>query len=565
MGSWLPFALLIALYIGFGLLGHEPWKADEAYIFGIIHSMLEDDSWLVPLVAGEPFMEKPPLYAWVGAGLVRLLDGYVRAPDAARLASAVFMGVSAWSLAKASRCWWGRNAGRYAPILLCSCIGVLAQSHMMLPDLPLLTGMSLGLWGFAFILTSPISGGVLLGLGGGIGFLAKGLLGPGILGLCAILLPVIFRSWRQRKYGVGLLVATGTSLPLIAIWPILLYHRSPILFASWFWDNNFGRFFGTSIEIRGTEKPVWFWLQTLPWFAFPALPMAIHTLVIKRHAFLSHPGMQCMTMCASIILVTLSASAAARAVYALPLLAPLAVLGVPAIFATTQVLEKAWIAVSAAVFGAFSVFVWMIWLDMTHTGVAPSWPWLNQWLPADFVASFEASRLATAALVSVAGVLAVRRCTIEPGRGLMTWMTCITFAWTLLTTLAMPWLDHAKSYRAVFESIPWPKTHGCIESRGLGESERAMLDYYANRLTHRREVSVVNDCDLLFVQGFVQDQLPVADSKGWEMIWSGARPGDNRQKFWLYRTKLPTTGVGRTDEKRQQSRQANLHHTEHDS
>jgi 4-amino-4-deoxy-L-arabinose transferase-like glycosyltransferase len=545
--SWMPFAFLVAIYIGFGIIGHDPWKADEAYIFGIVHSMLEDNSWLVPLLAGEPFLEKPPLYAWLAAGMVKLLNGWLSAPDAARTASAIFMAAATWSLAEASRRWWGRGAGRFAPILLCSCIGVLVQSHMMMPDVALLAGISLALWGFSLVLESPVAGGLLLAFGAGVGFLAKGLLGPGVIGLCAVLLPVFFAQWRARTYGLGLLVAACAASPLFAVWPTLLYVRSPELFTSWLWDNNIGRFLGSSIEIRGTEKPPWFWLQTLPWFAFPALPLAMHTLLIKRHAFLLHPGMQCLSLCAGIILLTLSTSAAARAVYAFPLLAPISVLGVPAIFALSRALERAWITISVTTFGVFSACVWITWLVMMFTGIAPAWPWLNRWLPADFAPQFDLSTLILALALTLGGIAVTYSFVRRPGRGLLGWMSSVTFAWALLTILAMPWLDYAKSYRVVFESIPWPQAHHCIESRGLGESERAMLDYYADRLTLRRELSIPKGCDLLLVQGYAIDQEPMADEMKWKMIWSGARPGDTWQKFWLYKVKEPPVVVTKTN------------------
>lgn len=32
--------VIITVFLFAGAIGHDPWKADEAYIFGIIHSML---------------------------------------------------------------------------------------------------------------------------------------------------------------------------------------------------------------------------------------------------------------------------------------------------------------------------------------------------------------------------------------------------------------------------------------------------------------------------------------------------------------------------------------------
>ena len=57
MKAWLLF-LLCGVWVFTGLIGHDPWKPDEAYSFGLIYSMLQGEHWLVPTLAGDPFMEK---------------------------------------------------------------------------------------------------------------------------------------------------------------------------------------------------------------------------------------------------------------------------------------------------------------------------------------------------------------------------------------------------------------------------------------------------------------------------------------------------------------------------
>ena len=44
------------------LVGHDPWKPDEAYTFGVVYELLQGGSWIVPTLAGEPFLDKPPLF-----------------------------------------------------------------------------------------------------------------------------------------------------------------------------------------------------------------------------------------------------------------------------------------------------------------------------------------------------------------------------------------------------------------------------------------------------------------------------------------------------------------------
>src|SRR3982751_6824294 len=92
--SFRIFLALVLAYLLPGLIGHDPWKQDETYIFGIIQHLLETGDWVVPTLAGETFMEKPPLYYWLAAGLSHLFHPWLSLHDGARLATGVFMGIT---------------------------------------------------------------------------------------------------------------------------------------------------------------------------------------------------------------------------------------------------------------------------------------------------------------------------------------------------------------------------------------------------------------------------------------------------------------------------------------
>src|SRR5215471_1180472 len=59
--------VLVAAWILFGLVGHDPWKPDEAHNFGVVLELLRSHDWVVPTLAGEPWLEKPPLFYVVAA------------------------------------------------------------------------------------------------------------------------------------------------------------------------------------------------------------------------------------------------------------------------------------------------------------------------------------------------------------------------------------------------------------------------------------------------------------------------------------------------------------------
>src|SRR6185295_16330851 len=73
-----------------GLVGHDPWKGDEAVAFGIIHEMLRLNDFAAMQIAGEAYPGKAPLFFWLAALLAKLLGGVMPLHDAARLAAGAF-------------------------------------------------------------------------------------------------------------------------------------------------------------------------------------------------------------------------------------------------------------------------------------------------------------------------------------------------------------------------------------------------------------------------------------------------------------------------------------------
>lgn len=131
-----------------GLVGHEPWKPDEAYTFGLIRHIAQTGDWIVPTLAGEPFMEKPPLYFIVASFFLRLFSPLLGEPDAARLTTGLFILITCYAIALTSRELFGRGAGRWAVLILFACVGFPIRAHQMITDTALLAGGAIGIYGF---------------------------------------------------------------------------------------------------------------------------------------------------------------------------------------------------------------------------------------------------------------------------------------------------------------------------------------------------------------------------------------------------------------------------------
>ena len=206
-------ALLCLVWLGTGLVGHDPWKPDEAYSFGLIYSMLKSGDWLVPTLAGEPFMDKPPLFYWTAALFAKLFSPLLPLHDGARLASGFYSALTLLFIGLASRKLYGDNRGWAAAIILVGCLGMLVRAHEMITDLALLTGCAMMLFGFSLSQERPKRAGILIGTGVGIGFMAKGFISPVLFILTAALLPAIFNKWRVRKYYSSLAISLIFVLP----------------------------------------------------------------------------------------------------------------------------------------------------------------------------------------------------------------------------------------------------------------------------------------------------------------------------------------------------------------
>jgi 4-amino-4-deoxy-L-arabinose transferase-like glycosyltransferase len=530
------FVAVLLLYVMPGLIGHDPWKQDETYITEIVRHMLDTGDWTVPTMAGAPFMEKPPLFYWLAAACAAIFSPLLALHDGARIASGLFVLGTCVSVAAIGHRWWGAHHGRISVVALLSCLGMIQHAHFMLTDMAMMMGFAVALCGLSLCCDKWGPGGILLGVGVGIGFLGKGLLAPGVMGVCALLLPLFFRRWRRRDYALNLGIGLLAAAPWLLIWPVALYHRSPQLFMDWFWLNNIGRFVGFSVPLLGASHTDHFWITTLPWFTFPALPLAALALWRQRGTALSEAPFQVSIVLICTLMAVLGQSASARDNYALPLLLPIALLAAPAAAQLPDLVDRCWHWTATAVWGIFAAFIWATWAWMMAHHAPPSLPILADYLPQQFSPKFQAATFVAALALTVTPLLLAKHAIRFAGRGLPTWFAGLTIAWAVMSTLWLPWIDAAKSYRSVFASVKaiLPVGYTCVAEAGMGESELSMLSYFLGITALRIEAGGTPKCGVLLINGAANAPPRDIDLDHWVLAWQGARPGDRTERFWLY-------------------------------
>jgi len=526
LAGW-PLALFVAAFLLPGLFGHDPWKTEDAVGFGVVYQMLSSGDWLAPHLAGEPFFEDGPLYFWVAGGFVLALAGVLPPHDAARLASALFILATLWFVRLAARELYGKREGDLSVLALMGCVGLLWHAHETTAETAMLAGLAAAYYGVAISHRKPLKSGICFGLGSAVAFLAKGLaalLQP--LAAALLVLPLC-ASFRQRNFALSVGLGLAILAPLVLVWPWVLAARAPAYFEGWlawqFIQVSHPPRLDSALEI----------LKTLLWVAWPVWPLtAWATWEFRRQ--LREPGFAVPFVATIVSLVLLLFMGRPREMDMLALLVPLAIpAGVAAVGARRGAANAlAWFAVMT--FSLAAGYMWFMWLATLSGFPEPISKHAARLAPG-FVMQIEWLPLVVALLLTGAGLVLVNRAERTTLRSLTFWAAGVTLVWGLATTLWLDWIDYSKSYRPVAQSLrkALPPKARCVESRGLGETQRAALHYHAGVLTRRAEVHGPTDCPYLLVQSNTRDPA-IEPAGGWRRVWEGSRPRD-RERYRLYR------------------------------
>ncbi len=536
------FIIICAAWILPGLIGHDPWKPDEAIAFGIIHSMLKEGHWLLLMIAGEPTFDYPPLYYWVGAAFSFVFSPVLPAHDGARLATGFFMALALTYLYKTATRLFDERAGRIAVLLMMGCLGLLVRGHQMNPEVAALAGISVAIYGMTRIRSEPRKGGVTTGIGAAIVALSVGIVPALAVPAVAVALMTFVGEWRNRDFRRGILISLGVMLPLMMVLPILLMLHGNINPRLWT-DAILGAPF-LSHDTRGSIQPFYF-LQILPWFALPALPFALWLWVRDRKKLRERIELALPLVAFITLLITLSLTREAGEARALAMLMPLALAAAMALDRLPNEVARIMDWFGLVFFGIVAVALWFYYaVALTQFPERAAASFARQ-VP-DFTLPFNVFAFVLAVALTLVWLYAVIRAHRNNRRAVVNWAAGITLVWVLANLLGQPAVNHVLSHRKVVTTIASiiPNNATCVASFGLGDSERASFDTFANLRFVRQFADKSGPCNWLLTQGS-RERAPVVDAI-WQMVWEGARPRDKDERFRLYR-RQQTTQLQRGD------------------
>ncbi len=532
------FVILCAAWLLPGLFAHDPWKVDEATSFGAVIEMLRSGDWVNFRVAGEPLIGKPPLYLWVAALAAKAFGGWLAVQDAARLASVVFVAGTLVFLTLACLELIGERALRVGVMLFIGTLGLLMRAHEMVPDLAGLMGIAMVLYGLGLALRRPWWGGVVAGLGAGATFLGGGFQPLLMVVMLAGLLPLVAPLWRTRRYLATLALMLACAAPLVAGWLLALRHESAGLLASWLEQALSTRWNGPSASEDASAEMLYF-VRIVPWYAWPAWPLAAWSLWRSRRTLLARRDLMLPLAAFVAFLIVDSAFAEPHDIAALPLLLPLAMLGVAELDTLPRGAAAALDWFGMTTFFLFAALIWVGFVAALTGKPAFAAAMIAREVPG-FEYHFNFLAVALAALLTLVWLVVVARSLRSTRRALVNWTAGITMVWMLAMTLGIPIIDQARSYRALASKVVehLPAGFRCVARHNVGDAQRALLDYFVNLRMIRDDFPAAQHCGALLVQTR-PPRVPMVGPQ-WSEVWRGSRPGDRNELFILYARRLAT-------------------------
>ena len=244
-GWIIPVLLALAPMWLIGTLDRGAWTPDEPREADIAWRMSVQSQWVLPQLANQPFLEKPPLSYWMSAASMRLFGPSVRA---ARAPNLLYAGITALSIGALGLAMDGVAAAIVAALVAGSAITAFRVTVWLAPDACLLAGCAVSLLGAYLGYTAApgrrkLYGYLLMHAGAAVGFMAKSAPGWLVPALALLTLIVWERRWSELRRPE---LYAGFLLQALVIGPwMLAVARAPHGAESLrilFWYNLAGRF-----------------------------------------------------------------------------------------------------------------------------------------------------------------------------------------------------------------------------------------------------------------------------------------------------------------------------------
>jgi len=320
---------LTALLFG-AFLGSRPLSVpDEGRYVEIPREMVVTGDWTTPRLNGVKYFEKPPLFYWFEAVLIKLFG---LSEWSVRLGPALFALFGCVAVYYAGARMFGWRTGLLSAVVLATSILYYALSRLISLDMPVSVLLTASLLSFLLGTREPVGNTRRSFFWGFYAFAAlatmtKGLIGIVLPGMIIFSWMFIMNEWRVLR-SMHLISGSVIFLAIAAPWHILVQRANPEFFDFYFIREHFQRYL---TKVHHHYKPAWFYIPILigglfPWsvFLFQAVRHAVPPGSWKDRK--NYTSEIFLLLWALLIFLFFSASSSKLIPYLLPVLPPLALL-----------------------------------------------------------------------------------------------------------------------------------------------------------------------------------------------------------------------------------------------
>jgi 4-amino-4-deoxy-L-arabinose transferase-like glycosyltransferase len=248
------------------------WETDEARYAEIPREMVVSGDWITPTLNYVKYFEKPPLTYWLVAVSYKMFGV---SGGSARLVPALCGFLTVLIVFLLARSQSDYKAGLVSGLILATSLMFFGLSRILMTDMVLCLGVVMALYGAWQTRLGFCHGPYAFWLGCAIGFLSKGLLGPGLP-----IMATVFFVLATREWGLLAWLANWRAILLFMVlsapWVILVSWKNPGFFTYFFIDEHFGRLLTTRHQ---RYEPPWFYFMLLPAAIFPWVTLLPWTLM----------------------------------------------------------------------------------------------------------------------------------------------------------------------------------------------------------------------------------------------------------------------------------------------
>jgi len=245
----------------FGLIG-----ADEPRYAQVAREMLERHDWVTPMLGGQPWLEKPPLYYWQAMLAYRIFgvsDWAARLPASF---DATFLVLAVYFFLRRFRSGFELDGA----LITAASAGIVGYARAASMDMALAASFTIGMLGW----WAWRENGRRIHLAVFYGFIGLGTLakGPVALFLAAVVIILYAATVRDLRVALKTLWLPGVFLfcAIVLPWYFAVQIRNPVFFREFILEQNLGRF---SQDLYHHTEPFWFYLPVtalglVPWTVF---------------------------------------------------------------------------------------------------------------------------------------------------------------------------------------------------------------------------------------------------------------------------------------------------------